>query len=266
MRRTLDIQRSYSSTSMRKDEDVAVIEPRKGKREEALPPVAFFVFTPLDLEVFLRGFPHPPVRSHRIYLTDVYKGILNGAPAAVAGPMLGAPQAILVLEKMIALGVKSVVAVGWCGTIQPHVRIGDVVLPIAAVSEEGTSRHYPIPASDPGPSRQLLDPVKHALISAGMTVHEGLVWSTDAPFRETVGNVLKYQEEGVLAVDMEASALFTVARYRGVHMAVAMVVSDDLSTLKWIHGFRDERFKDARKQLIALTLETVGSLSLPLSS
>lgn len=243
------------------DKNAAIIEPRKGKREDPLPPLAVLIFTPLDLDQFIRSFPLPPQRTHRIYLADVYTGTYGSTAVSLVGPMLGAPQTILVLEKLIALGVKSVMAVGWCGSLQPHVRIGDVILASGGISEEGTSSHYPIDSSHPGPSPELLNGLKGLLRSRCITVHDGPVWSTDAPFRETIGKVITYREQGVLAVDMETTALFTVACYRGIRLAAALVVSDELCTMKWVHGFRDSKFRETREQLVHLTLNALCTTS-----
>ena len=91
-----------------------------------------------------------------------------------------------------------------------------------------------------------------------MSVHEGRVWTTDAPFRETFKKVMAYQQAGLLAVDMETSALFAVASFRGIRMAVALVVSDDLSSLRWVHGFRAPEFLQAREELVQSVLRTVS--------
>ena len=187
--------------------------------------------------------------GRRLFLTDVAIGTGDGSPVALVGPMIGAPQAVLVLEKIIALGVRRVIAYGWCGSLQPHVAIGDVVLPDGAHSEEGTSAHYPI-LSSPAPSAGLLRHLETTLRSdPSLTVHKGPVWSTDAPYRETEDKVRLYQRMGVLCVDMEMSALFTVATFRGIDLAGVLVVSDDLSQLKWRHGFRNPRFQEMRKRL-----------------
>jgi uridine phosphorylase len=243
------------------DENAAVIEPRKGKREEALPPRALMIFTPLDVDLVLRSFPEPPRRTHKIYLTDVYSGSYESVSLCCTGPMLGAPQTILVLEKLIALGVQEVVAIGWCGSIQPHVRIGDIVLPSGGLSEEGTSPHYPLSMNHPGPSPEVAHGMKTLLEEAGATVHEGRVWTTDAPFRETVGKVTTYADKGILAVDMETSALFTVGNFRGIRLAVVLAVSDELSTLKWVHGFKEPKFKTAREMLVQAALQALVSSS-----
>ena len=241
------------------NDNAAIIEPQRGKREAPLPPLAILIFTSQDLDLFLRCFPHPVRRSHRIFLIDVYTATFDSTPVALVGPMLGAPQAVMVLEKLIALGVRSFIGVGWCGSLQETVRIGDVVLPTGAVSEEGTSSHYPITTVDPGPSAELFGPLRDALRKSLLETHEGKVWTTDAPYRETLGKVLAYRQQGVLAVDMEASALLTVARYRSVRLAMALIVSDDLSSLKWIHGFKESRFHQTRKTLAELTLKVICS-------
>jgi uridine phosphorylase len=173
--------------------------------------------------------------------------------------MLGAPQSVLVLEKMIALGVSRIIAAGWCGSLREEVRIGDVVLPSGAISEEGTSGHYP--GAQCTPSATLIAPLRSVLISAGLRIHEGTVWTTDAPFRETRAKVETYQSRGVLSVDMETSALFTVSRFRGVDLAVVLVVSDSLSGLKWRHGFRDPVFHESRKKVIKSTLNAICKAS-----
>jgi uridine phosphorylase len=192
-------------------------------------------------------------------MADVYTGTVEDTSIALVGPVLGAPQAVMVLEKLIALGVQHLIAVGWCGSLQPKVRIGDVVIPMGSFSEEGTSKHYPIDEPLPGPSEKLLGMLLESLEPLGLTLHKGMVWTTDAPFRETASKVVGYRKRGVLAVEMEASALFTVSKFRKVDMVLLLVVSDELSSLKWVHGFRENRFLETRQTLIRSTLRVVCS-------
>lgn len=81
----------------------------------------------------------------------------------------------------------------------------------------------------------------------------GRVWTTDAPYRETLSKVTSYQHQGVLAVEMEMSALMTVAAYRGVKLAGLLVVSDELFNLTWHAGFKNPVFK-TKRELAAQTL------------
>lgn len=244
---------------MPSNDDTCLIDPRKGRSEAVLPSQAVLVFSPEDLRSFFGCFHEPPRRSHKLYLSEIFTGSFEGTEIALAGPMLGAPQTILVLEKMIALGVKKVIAAGWCGSLQEHVRIGDIVLPSEAISEEGTSGHYP--GASPLPSPDLFASLKSAITTARLTLHEGPVWTTDAPFRETVAKVRKLQADGILSVDMETSALFTVSRFRGIELAVVLVVSDDLSGLKWVHGFREPVFREARLRAIKSTLTAICAVT-----
>lgn len=239
------------------DHDSCLIEPKRGRSEEPLPSPAVLVFSSEDLRSFFACFADPVKRTHTLYLSSVYTGSFEGTQVALAGPMLGAPQTILVLEKMIALGVRKIVAMGWCGSLQHHVAIGDVVIPKAAIAEEGTSPHYP--TDSPAPSSSLCHCLTSALADIALDAHEGTIWTTDAPFRETFTKVRHFQEQGVLAVDMETSALFAVSRFRGVELAVALVVSDSLSGLRWMHGFREPAFKETRKKVIRSTLKAVCS-------
>ncbi|MHC1741971.1 MAG: nucleoside phosphorylase [Syntrophobacteraceae bacterium] len=238
----------------------ALIQPRRGKREAPLPGMSIMVFTPQDLQLLCELFPEAPRITHRLFLTDVRVGSINGCSVALAGPLLGAPQAVLVLEKMIALGVTDVVAFGWCGSIHPSVRVGDIVLPTGAISDEGTSAHYPVNTDWPRPSEVILSRLKRELESEAFRLHEGRVWSIDAPYRETRGKVLGLQKEGVLAVDMESSALLTVAHYRSIRLALVLVVSDELFSLKWVHGFKDPQFQTTRQMVAAGVLQAASSI------
>jgi purine-nucleoside phosphorylase len=92
------------------------------------------------------------------------------------------------------------------------------------------------------------------LSDSGHRWQEGTVWSTDGFYRETVPQVAAYQARGVLGVDMEMAALFTVGRFRQTPVAGLLVVSDELGTLTWNPGYRSEPFRRARDQAARLVL------------
>jgi uridine phosphorylase len=199
-----------------------------------------------------------------LYLGRILTGIGN-AGSTLAGPVLGAPQAVMTLETLLAWGARSVLFFGWCGSIAEHVGIGDVVVPDGAFCDEGTSPHYgvapgqavPVSAVSPLP-----DPIRPALERAGVPVHAGKVWTTDAIFRETPSRVKRFRGHGAVAVDMEIAALMSVAAFRGATLSCVLVVSDALKGDDWKKGFTDPRFKDHRRQLcwrIADTLLAPGT-------
>jgi purine-nucleoside phosphorylase len=84
------------------------------------------------------------------------------------------------------------------------------------------------------------------MTQAQIKFHSGAIWTTDAIYRETRHKVETYQRLNALAVEMEISSLFTVARYRGVDLGALAVVSDELTSFKWRPGFKMKEFKRGR--------------------
>jgi uridine phosphorylase len=193
-----------------------------------------------------------------IYNCEVREGRFEQQAITLIAPVLGAPYAVMVLEKLIALGARMVLALGWCGSLQPYVGIGDLVLPMRAMSTEGTSSHYPLEGEPMAPEPELARLLRNLLETTQVRWQEGLVWSTDGFYRETVELVQHYQGQGVLGVDMEMAALFTVGRFRGVPVAGLLVVSDELATLHWKPGYRSEVFRQARNEAAHLMLKAAA--------
>ncbi|MBU0515115.1 MAG: nucleoside phosphorylase [Proteobacteria bacterium] len=241
-------------------EEQCLIEPRRGRNEPAIGPVALLILTEPDLALFrtLADIIDAPADNRGFY--RLHRKKLDHLTLSVAGPALGAPQAVLILEKLIALGGRTFFTFGWCGSLQPELTIGQIIIPRRAVSEEGASRHYPLEGEEGAASPGLVAALEKSLARAGVPYAAGTIWTTDAPYRETVKKVTRFQQKGVLAVDMEASALFAVAAFRRVELAAMMVVSDELHALEWKHGFRAPHFAQARDQALRLLLEmTSGS-------
>jgi uridine phosphorylase len=100
-------------------------------------------------------------------------------PLALAGPLLGAPQGVIVMEKLIALGAKRIWVLGWCGSLQPNIAIGDLIIPTTALSEEGTSTHYPVNNKKIIQTSSFLNKIlEDALFKANLPFKKGPVWTT----------------------------------------------------------------------------------------
>lgn len=184
---------------------------------------------------------------------------------SVAGPYIGAPYAVMLLESLIAKGARQVVVLGWCGAIDPELSAGDLIVPTQAICDEGTSRHYA--RLDPDlpvtrPDKELTGQLVSHLGSAGLTAHETPIWSTDAIYRETRGKVDWFHDQGAMAVEMECSALFAAAAFRQVPITALLVVSDSLVADRngWTPGFKSKSFKTMRRQACALVLDVAESL------
>jgi len=244
-----------------------IIRPIKGKGDPDLGPVALMVMLHQELKWLVRISGAVEVRFSETPLYRLYQadgGPSGAPPVALAGPFFGAPHAVLGLEKLIALGVKTVWVLGWCGSLQPDLNAGHFVIPDRAVSEEGTSRHYPIAKKAPEAHPGLTCTVAQAAARNGWAYKKGTVWTTDAIYRETPKKVRHFQKMGVLAVDMEMSALLTVAAYRRADLAALLVVSDELSSLKWKPGFSNPRLYENTRmggQLLLDLARATGDIS-----
>lgn len=225
----------------------AIIEPRRGKRSPELGPVALLAATEPDVGALRSRLGFDSDLGRRLYISRLYPFSESLPGICLAGPLVGAPYAVMIAETLIAWGARRLVFLGWCGALSESVSIGDLVLPTSALIDEGTSRHYAPDASESTASAALVQALSEAGAAAGIGVRPGVLWTTDAPFRETREKVLAYQRRGALAVEMECSALFTVGAFRAVDVAALLVVSDDLSSLNWNPGFKDPRFARGRE-------------------
>ena len=166
--------------------------------------------------------------SHPVFEVD-----LGGRRVAVVQAGVGAPLAAGWLDELIALGCRAFVAVGGAGVLVPDVALGHVIVPTAAVRDEGTSYHY-LPASrEVAPTDDALAAILATLTRRGIPHVTGKTWTTDGYYRETRAKVGRRVAEGCLTVEMEAAAFFAVARFRGVSFGQMLYAGDDLSGETW---------------------------------
>lgn len=167
----------------------------------------------------------------------------------------GAPAVTVLMEQLIAFGAKRFVSIGFAGGIQSFMRAGDIVLATEAVRDEGVSFHYLNPADEALPSFHLLKVAQEVLKHDDKKFHEGMVWTTDAPFRESVEEFEVYRSNGVLAVEMETSALYAVAQYRNVDVVSLLTVSDLLSTDEWQPNFHFQGVTHSLEYLLQAAIQ-----------
>ena len=229
------------------EDDVAIVNPVVNARTPKLGPVALMVSPKKDLRHCCDLMQWPTDDYYRLYLSRLYYPKKNTRGPSLAGPVVGAPYAAMMLESLIAWGSRKVIFFGWCGSIDPHVRTGDIIIPDEAIIDEGTSRHYLGEGiRSVKPAADLTRTLRKTFTERGIDTHKGPVWTTDAVYRETKAKVQHHQKAGTLGVEMELSALFSIGRYRSVNVAGVLVVSDELSTLTWQPGFKSSEFQTGR--------------------
>ena len=226
----------------------AIIQPIRTAGCPRLGSLALMVSTRIDLKTILEAAPKGLVAAKRSPLMSRLFMETGEDGISIVGPMMGAPYAVALLETVISWGAQKLLFFGWCGSLSPKVAIGDIIVPTGALIDDGTSPHYGAGIGQTAPADgEASGMIKRMLSGQGLSWHEGLVWSTDAPFRETPQKVETVRDQGAIAVEMETSALFTVGRYRRAAVGAVLVVSDDLSSLAWKAGFKDKRMRTARR-------------------
>ncbi len=138
----------------------------------------------------------------------------DGVRFGIVGCAVGAPYAVVVAEQMFASGCRLLVSVSSAGQLAPCGPPPYHILIERALRDEGTSHHYLPPGRFSAADPALLERVAPALAGLGEPVHRGAVWTTDAPYRETEAAVAAHRAEGLLAVEMEAAALYAFAEAR----------------------------------------------------
>jgi uridine phosphorylase len=226
----------------------AIIFPKKGKRSPHLGPVAVIAGTETDLFRLCELLGFDSGTYQKLFTSRLYPANPSSAGISLTGPVVGAPYAVMVLETLIAWGAQKIFFLGWCGSISEKVKIGDIIVATSAIIDEGTSGHYKTNETRVSfPSASMLTTLNDALRQNQANFHNGAIWSTDAIYRETCEKVKYFQRQDAIGVEMEISALFTVAKFRGVDLGAMAVVSDELSSFKWRPGFKMDEFKHGRK-------------------
>lgn len=159
-----------------------------------------------------------------------FTGTYDGIPVSVQTSGMGTPSMSIVVEELLRLGARRLIRVGTCGGIADGLRTGDLVIATAACPVDGATTTYLhgepyAPAADFELTRALVD----AAGEAGVEAQTGLVASVDVFYNTDDDYARRWRERGVLAFEMEASALFFLAARAGVQAACALTVSDVLS-------------------------------------
>ena len=170
---------------------------------------------------------------------------------------IGAPPAVVLLEELIAFGVKKFISVGSAGTLQKNLKIGSLVVCERAIRDEGSSHHYVKTGKYAHPSKEMTEMIIKSLTKRKLKFATGTSWTIDTPYRETVAEARHYQKEGVLTVEMEASALFTVAQYRNVELGALFTISDSLAELKWLPKFHAKKVDKGLEKIYLTALDVL---------
>src|SRR6186997_92193 len=185
-----------------------------------------------------------------------YTGTYEGKPISVQGTGMGCPGATIVFEELIQLGVKRLLRVGTCGGLQADHALGDLIVAISAVPADSTATHL-VGGEPHAPtaSWELVHEAVHVAKHAGEPIRVGPIVSSDLFYNPDEGQFERWSKRGILAVEMEAAALFTLAALRGVHGGCLLTVSDIVVEGEFVR-ITDEELRAAVDRMTRVALDT----------
>ena len=148
------------------------------------------------------------------YHTDLYVFEHQNRQYGIIGNAVGASFAVLLAEQLFVSGCALLISITSAGQISEALKTPCFVLIDKALRDEGTSYHYLPPSEFSSAPKPLLDKLKTAFTALPFAVSQGPSWTTDAPYRETASAITTNRARGILAVEMEAAALYAFAQAR----------------------------------------------------
>ena len=187
---------------------------QKGLAESPVPPVCV-----LDPDGDMVRRLSAAGRAHRdpawaCYHTDLYRLTEAGLKLGLVGCAVGAPFAVLIAEQLVASGCRLLISMTSAGRLAELRPPPYFILIDRALRDEGTSYHYLPPAEFSTADPKLLEGLSGAFAHLSVPVERGATWTTDAPFRETPEAIAARTAKGLLAVEMEAAALYAFSQAR----------------------------------------------------
>jgi len=238
-----------------------ILEPSERFKAGILPERLVLTFFPKALESVLKrseaklawetrsfGIAHPVHVIQR-----------NGRDLALFQSGVGAPLAGGFLEELIALGARKILACGGAGVLDGRITQGHLLLPESAIRDEGLSYHYLPAGREVAADPAALAALESVLLGRQVPFLKGKTWTTDGLYRETRSKIARRRNESALCVEMEAAALFAVARFRGVQCAQLLYGGDDIGGQTWDHRGWQENW-DVQEMMLELCIEAVLGL------
>jgi uridine phosphorylase len=172
-----------------------------------------------------RRWPWQRDRSLRCFTFDTRP--LDAALTLAGCRGIGGPGTAAAIEEMAAVGVRRIVTVDVCGSLDNSLRSSDVLLVTSAISTGAIIQPYS-EASSVSPSPRLTERLRTALAASGLPYTAGAVWSTDAVYREIPSLLQSARQRGAIAADMETAATLATAAALGIEAATVLVAADEL--------------------------------------
>jgi uridine phosphorylase len=213
-------------SAFRPEDLVDAVRGRRGLAASSLPEVCILDFDGDLTDALVESGELDRCREWPCFHTAMWSFEVDGRRCGLIDRTIGGPYAVLVAEQLAVCGVKVAVGVTSAGRIGAELPVPGLVVAERAVRDEGTSYHYLPPSETVAARPDLVDALATELESVGLPIRRGLVWTTDAPYRETAEQIARHAGRGALAVEMQAASLFAFAEARGFAVGVVAHVTN----------------------------------------
>lgn len=163
----------------------------------------------------------------------VYKIRYKNTDIAFYLSRVGAPACVVGFEEIIAMGAKKFVLFGSCGVLDDDKVKDNIIVPVSAVRDEGTSYHYAAPSPEIRADAHSIRILEHVLTKCGYPYIKGKTWTSDAIYRETLPLIQERRENGCLVAEMECASMLAVSQYRQIPFIQFLYGADNLSSDTW---------------------------------
>jgi uridine phosphorylase len=194
------------------------------------------------------------------YHTELYCFEEDNQQFGIIGCAVGAPFAVLIAEQLFASGCELLVSVTSAGQLKQLGAPPYFIIIDRALRDEGTSYHYLPPADFSEANPRLIANLFDALDGLSVVVHRGATWTTDAPFRETAEAIAAMQSKGLLAVEMEAAALYAFAQARNKAVICFAHVTNQMAR---VEGDFEKGEADGAVDVLAVIVTAARHAGLP---
>lgn len=213
--------RLLSPSAFRPEALVEAVRAERGIEPTLVPPICILDFDGDITDWLVKTGIARLYPSWACFHTTMYSFEVDGMECGIVARTIGGPYSVLVAEQLHISGARVLLGLTSAGRVSPSLPVPSLVVATSAIRDEGTSYHYLAAADVVLAPAGLASNLYARLQGLGLPVSQGLIWTTDAPYRETAEQLAEHAASGALAVEMQAASLFAFAQAR--HAAVGVV-------------------------------------------
>lgn len=232
------------------------------QRIDKFPKIGVSCFSKRLIDSFVSSFEHEIIANlcGANGKNPVYKINYKGTDIALYMSRVGAPACVCDYEETLAMGLEKLILFGTCGVLDKRIDDLGIIIPTAAVRDEGTSYHY-MPTSDEiAVNEKYKSDFTEILQEHGCTYTEGKVWTTDAVYRETRSKIENRKKMGCVCVDMECAAMSAAAKFREKDLFQFFYAADNLDGEWDMRSLQCDNRLSEKERIILLALELAARI------